>query len=64
MDEEEIIDIVVALEKNSNHPLADAILRKFELKNQLSIEVENQIGKGLSGDYNGRKYRIGKPTSF
>lgn len=64
MDEEEIIDIVVALEKNSNHPLADAILRKFEPKNQLSIEVENQIGKGLSGDYNGRKYRIGKPTSF
>lgn len=33
-------------------------------QNQLSIEVENQIGKGLSGDYNGRKYRIGKPTSF
>lgn len=64
VDEEEIIDIVVALEKNSNHPLADAILRKFEPKNQLSIEVENQIGKGLSGDYNGRKYRIGKPTSF
>lgn len=64
VDEEEIIDIVVALEKNSNHPLADAILRKFEPKNQLSIEAENQIGKGLSGDYNDRKYRIGKPTSF
>ena len=64
MQQNQIIDIVVALEKNSNHPLADAILRKFEPKNQLSIEVENQIGKGLSGDYNGRKYRIGKPTSF
>lgn len=64
VNEENIIDIVVALEKESNHPLADAILRKFEQKNKLTIEVENQIGKGLTGDYNGRIYRIGKPTSF
>ncbi len=64
VNEENIIDIVVALEKESNHPLADAILRKFEQKNQLTIEVENQIGKGLTGDYNGKNYRIGKPTSF
>lgn len=64
VNEENIIDIVVALEKESNHPLADAILRKFDQKNKLTIEVENQIGKGLTGDYNGRNYRIGKPTSF
>ena len=64
VNEENMIDIVVALEKESNHPLADAILRKFEQKNQLTIEVENQIGKGLTGDYKGRNYRIGKPTSF
>ncbi|WP_316479524.1 hypothetical protein, partial [Enterococcus faecium] len=37
---------------------------KFEQKNKLTIEVENQIGKGLTGDYKGRNYRIGKPTSF
>jgi len=64
VNEENMIDIVVALEKESNHPLADAILRMFEQKNKLTIEVENQIGKGLTGDYKGRKYRIGKPTSF
>lgn len=64
VNEENMIDIVVALEKESNHPLADAILRKFEQKNKLTIEVENQIGKGLIGDYKGRNYRIGKPTSF
>lgn len=64
VNEENMIDIVVALEKESNHPLADAILRKFEQKNKLTIEVENQIGKGLTGDYKGRNYRIGKPTSF
>ena len=64
VNEENMIDIVVALEKESNHPLADAILRKFEQKNKLTIDVENQIGKGLTGDYKGRNYRIGKPTSF
>jgi Cd2+/Zn2+-exporting ATPase len=65
VNEENMIDIVVALEKRiQSPPLADAILRKFEQKNQLTIEVENQIGKGLTGDYNGKNYRIGKPTSF
>ena len=48
VNEENMIDIVVALEKESNHPLADAILRKFEQKNKLTIDVENQIGKGLT----------------
>jgi len=64
INEEKIIDIIVALEKESNHPLANAILNKFEAKNQLDIEVINQIGKGLTGDYNQKNYRIGKPTSF
>ncbi|WP_225744983.1 heavy metal translocating P-type ATPase [Marinilactibacillus sp. Marseille-P9653] len=64
VNEEDVIDIVVALEKESNHPLARAILNKFESKNQRMIKVENQIGKGLTGEYNGKTYRIGKPTSF
>lgn len=54
MNEENIIDIIVALEKESNHPLANAILEKFEVKNKIDIEVTNQIGKGLTGDYNGK----------
>ncbi|WP_225743242.1 heavy metal translocating P-type ATPase [Marinilactibacillus sp. Marseille-P9653] len=64
VDKESMIDIVVALEKESNHPLASAILKKYEQKNKLAIEVENQIGKGLTGVYNGKTYRIGKPSSF
>lgn len=64
VNEEEILDVIVALEKESNHPLASAILEKFEAKNKLAIEVTNQIGKGLTGDYQGKSYRIGKPTSF
>lgn len=64
VDKESLVDIIVALEKGSNHPLADAILKKFEAKNHLNIEVTNQIGKGVEGEYNGYRYRIGKPTSF
>ncbi|MBS4009104.1 MAG: heavy metal translocating P-type ATPase [Clostridium sp.] len=64
VNEEKIIDIIVALEKESNHPLANAILEKFEAKNKIDIEVTNQIGIGLTGNYNQKTYRIGKPTSF
>ena len=59
-----IIDIIVALEKESNHPLADAILQKFTPNNILDISTTNHIGKGLEGNYNNKNYRIGKPTSF
>lgn len=63
-NEDYIIDIIVALEKESNHPLADAILAKFEAKNILNISTINHIGKGLEGNYNQKNYCIGKPTSF
>lgn len=64
INKEHIIDIIIALEKESNHPLADAILHKFEPKDLLSISTTNHIGKGLEGNYNNKRYRIGKPTSF
>lgn len=64
VNQEKMIDIVVALEKESNHPLADAILNTFKAKNKLTIKANNQIGKGLEGEYDGHTYRIGKPTSF
>lgn len=63
-DQNNLIDIIVALEKESNHPLANAILNKFESTTALSIAVENQIGVGLLGIYQGKEYRIGKPDSF
>ncbi len=64
IDEEFMIDVVVALEKESNHPLANAILDKFTAVNRYDIKVVNQIGQGLTGDLHGDNYRIGKPTSF
>ena len=63
-DEQAMIDVIVAMERESNHPLATAILNAFEVNEVLDINVENQIGTGLVGVYAGHQYRIGKPTSF
>lgn len=58
------IDLIVSMEKTANHPLADAILQKFEGEKSFELDVDNQIGKGLVTTYMGQEYRIGKPDSF
>lgn len=63
-DEKELIDIVVSMEKQSNHPLATAILNKFVQGRDLNLTVENEVGRGLSSVFKEDTYRIGKPTSF
>ncbi|MBC9810319.1 heavy metal translocating P-type ATPase [Carnobacterium maltaromaticum] len=62
--EQNYIELIVAMEKTANHPLANAILGKFEAKESIELEVENEIGKGLVAQYNGAVYQIGKPTVF
>lgn len=62
--EQNYIDLIVAMEKTANHPLANAILGKFEAKESIELEVENEIGKGLVAQYNGAVYQIVKPTVF
>ncbi|HJG47921.1 MAG TPA: cadmium-translocating P-type ATPase [Facklamia tabacinasalis] len=64
LDEADLIDVVVSMEKQSNHPLASAIIKHFPGSGTLSLEVENIVGQGLSATYNNQHYRIGKPTSF
>ena len=64
LTEDTYIDIIVGMEKTANHPLANAILEKFTAKNELTLDVDNQIGKGLVTIYQGKAYRIGKPDSF
>lgn len=58
------MDVIVAMEQTANHPLAKAILAKFKAKEQLDLEVENQIGKGLVASHLEESYRIGKPSTF
>lgn len=55
-------DIIIAMEKEANHPLADAILNKFTANEVLNLVSENHIGKGLSTEYDGNTYSIGKRT--
>ncbi|MEI5993553.1 heavy metal translocating P-type ATPase [Candidatus Enterococcus mansonii] len=62
--EQECIDVIVGMEKTANHPLADAILEKFQAKVELTLTVENEIGKGLVTSYQGNTYQIGKPEIF
>lgn len=63
-DENKLISVVVAMEKQSNHPLARAIVERFTASEELDIKVENKIGEGVVVEYLGDKYNIAKPTVF
>lgn len=58
------IDIIVAIEKQANHPLGDAIIKHFTVKEDLKLVADNIIGTGIVSTYDGVEYQIGKPTSF
>lgn len=57
-------NIIAAMEKQANHPLADAILSHLDVTEEIELEIDNQIGKGLVSTYQNKTYRIGKPTQF
>ncbi|MFL2096802.1 heavy metal translocating P-type ATPase [Marinilactibacillus psychrotolerans] len=57
-------DIIVAMEKSANHPLADAILDAFTSDSSIKMDAENEIGKGLVAEHQNKQYRIGKPSTF
>lgn len=52
------------MEKQANHPLADAILAHIDVTETIELDIDNQIGKGLVSNYGGNTYRIGKPSQF
>ncbi|SNZ01173.1 heavy metal translocating P-type ATPase [Flagellimonas pacifica] len=63
-EEGEFLDIVLDVEKLSNHPLAKSIVQ--DLKSQLKVEGKNQAadikaiqGKGVNANYNGDVVLIG-----
>lgn len=67
--ENEIFAYMAALEKNSNHPLGAAILKKAEEMNVSfqSIEVSHfssLTGLGIKGEINGETYMIGRRRMF
>lgn len=62
-EDEAIIPAVVAMEKQSTHPLAEAVLRKFSefpILNE-EIEVEVLVGQGVRSVVSGEEIKIVKP---
>lgn len=64
LDQAKLIQIFTAMEKESNHPLAQAIISYFPDQESLDIPVDQEVGRGLSANYLGDNYRIGRPDSF
>lgn len=62
ISKEELIQIVASVEKNSNHPIAKAIVRKA---NEMGLELisinefENVTGKGLKASLNNQEVFVG-----
>lgn len=62
LDQDEFLKIAASIEKNSQHPLATAILNYADEKNIKISEVKNfdsVSGRGLSADLGGKKYFAG-----
>ncbi len=62
LNQQEILEIAASLEKNSDHPLAQAIVDSAKEKNIKMKEVKSFSdfpGQGISGEINGKKYWIG-----
>ena len=62
LDQDEFLKIAASIEKNSQHPLATAILNYAHEKNIKISEVNNfdsVSGRGLSADLDGKKYFAG-----
>ncbi|WP_227396942.1 heavy metal translocating P-type ATPase [Jeotgalibacillus aurantiacus] len=67
-DKQEIVAAVASIEKQSNHPLAQAIASYAERQHAVSFKkpesVEDVTGFGLKATFNGGQWRIGKADWF
>ena len=61
VDEQQVLMIAAALEKSSEHPIAQAFLDKTQSIVELPIakHVHNQPGGGVSGDVDGQTWHLG-----
>lgn len=64
IDQAAVMAVVTAMEKQSNHPLANAIVAHYPATDVVIDTVHNEIGKGLTADYQGHTYTVGKPQRF
>jgi Cu2+-exporting ATPase len=59
---EELSNILFSIEKSSEHPLAEAVVKHLNGKFLNHIEVSNISGQGIEGYYEQKKYIIGNET--
>ncbi len=65
--EEDLISKATALEESSNHPLAQAIKKEWEIRDlegQNASSIESVAGFGLKGKINGELFKLGSPDFF
>lgn len=60
------LNVLYTLEANSNHPLAQALVKHLKDKTSFipQLVVTQSIGNGVSTEYKQNKYQIGKPSLF
>nr|WP_261807400.1 heavy metal translocating P-type ATPase [Lapidilactobacillus luobeiensis] len=64
-EQQQLLAVVTAMERRTNHPLATAIVAKYgEQVPDLPLTANNQVGQGLTATYQGLSYRIAKPSVF
>lgn len=68
LTKEKLLEITIALESHSTHPLADAIINyskeQYNMKPQQIAYVENSVGYGIKGTFKNVIYKIGKREFF
>jgi Zn2+/Cd2+-exporting ATPase len=63
--EENLLNLVAALENKSQHPLASSILRSASDYQEIVVDqFTSIIGKGIKGQINGTEYRVGNSKLF
>jgi Cu+-exporting ATPase len=66
LGKKEILEIASSIEKNSEHPLADAIVKKATEEKIIFkpvIKFNAIAGEGVTGEINSKKYLFGKPNT-
>ena len=58
-DDDSIYDVLYSLEKQSNHPLAKAIVEYFCDRKDLAITSREIPGKGIEGEFLDSLYQVG-----
>jgi Cu2+-exporting ATPase len=63
--EKELSDLLFSIEQQSEHPLAEAVVRYFQQQNTQSLSLdhfESITGKGVKVMYEGNSYLLGSPA--